>query len=85
MRNTYDFDYPWRPIYEWRMTGVWLGAASLMLVVTRTLPVPSRMGIAAALFCVGIGGLRALQAWRRSQDGARIRLTDKQFIGIAAH
>jgi conjugal transfer pilus assembly protein TraD len=82
MRNTYDFDYPWRPIYEWRMTGVWLGAASLMLVVTRTLPVPSRMGIAASLFCVGVGGFRALQAWRRSQDSARIRLTDKQFIGI---
>ena len=82
MRNTYDFDYPWRPIYEWRMTGVWLGAASLMLVVTKTLPVPSRVGVAASLFCVGIGGLRALQAWRRSQDSARIRLTDKQFIGI---
>jgi hypothetical protein len=44
MADSYDFDYPWRPIYEWRMTGVWLGAASLMLVVTKTLPVPSRMG-----------------------------------------
>jgi hypothetical protein len=63
MADAYDFDYPWRPIYEWQMTGVWLGAASLMLAVTKTLPVPTRMGVTASLICVwhwwsqGIAGL----------------------------
>ncbi len=82
MADSYDFDYPWRPIYEWQMTGVWLGAAGLMLAVTKTFPVPTRMGVTATLFCVFIGGARALQAWRRSQDSNRIRLAEKQFVQI---
>ena len=82
MADAYDFDYPWRPIYEWQMTGVWLGAATLMLAVTKTLPVPTRMGVTASLICIGIGGVRALQAWRRSQDSNRIRLAEKQFVQI---
>jgi conjugal transfer pilus assembly protein TraD len=84
MADAYDFDYPWRPIYEWQMTVVWLGAATLMLAVTKTLPVPTRMGVTASLICVGIGGVRALQAWRRSQDSNRIRLAEKQFVQIPA-
>ena len=50
--------------------------------VSYTHLVPTRMGVTATLFCVFIGGARALQAWRRSQDSNRIRLAEKQFVQI---
>ena len=82
MADACDFDYPWRPVYEWQMTVVWFGAAGLMLGVTGTLPVPTRLSAAATLFCLCAGGIRAIQAWRRSQDNSRIRLAERQFVQI---
>lgn len=82
MPESHDFDNPWRPIYEWPMTAVWFGSSALMIAVAKTLPLPAGLGAATAMFCAGVGGYRALQAWRRSQDVTRVRLTDKQFISI---
>lgn len=82
--ENHDFDNPWRKIYEWPMTAAWLGASALTLAVTKTLPVPSRFGVAASLLCAGLGAFRATQAWNRAQDATRIRLAEKQFIDIPA-
>jgi len=84
MLETYDFDNPWRKVYEWPMTAAWLGASALTLAVTKTLPVPTRFGVAASLLCAGLGAYRATQAWKRSQDTTRVRLAEKQFIDIPA-
>jgi len=82
MLESHDFDNPWRAVYEWPMAATWLGASALTLAVTKTLPVPTRFGIMTSLLCTSIGAYRALQAWKRSQDKARIRLSEKQFIDI---
>jgi hypothetical protein len=82
MLESHDFDNPWRPIYEWPMTATWLGASAITLAVTKALPVPTRFGVATALFCAGMGALRARQAWMRNQDTSRVRLAEKQFIDI---
>lgn len=82
MREPFDFDNPWRKIYEWPMTYTWLGASALTLAVTKTLPVPTRFGVVTSLVCAGLGAVRATQAWKRSQDATRIRLAEKQFIEI---
>ena len=82
MLDTYDFDNPWRKIYEWPMTAAWIAASALTLVVIKTLPVPSRFGVATSLICTGAGAFRAAQAWKRSQDANRIRLAEKEFISI---
>jgi conjugal transfer pilus assembly protein TraD len=80
--ETHDFDNPWRRIYEWPMTIAWIGASALTLAVTKTLPVPSRFGVATSLICTGLGLYRATQAWKRSQDASRIHLAEKEFIDI---
>lgn len=82
MHDSHDFDNPWRSVYEWPMAATWLGASALTLAVTKTLPVPTRFGVMASLLCTGIGAYRAMQAWKRSQDKSRIRLSEKQFIEI---
>ncbi len=82
MLDTYDFDNPWRKIYEWPMMAAWIAASALTLVVIKTLPVPSRFGVATSLICTGAGAFRAAQAWKRSQDANRIRLAEKEFISI---
>jgi len=82
--ETHDFDNPWRKVYEWPMTATWLGASALSLAVTKTLPVPTRFGVATSLLCAGLGAYRATQAWKRSQDTTRVRLAEKQFIDIPA-
>lgn len=84
MLETHDFDNPWRKVYEWPMTATWLGASALSLAVTKTLPVPTRFGVATSLLCAGLGAYRATQAWKRSQDTTRVRLAEKQFIDIPA-
>lgn len=84
MLETYDFDNPWRKVYEWPMTAAWLGASALTLAVTKTLPVPTRFGVATSLLCAGLGAYRATQAWKRTQDTTRVRLAEKQFIDILA-
>ncbi|HMV16850.1 MAG TPA: hypothetical protein PKD65_14940, partial [Nitrospira sp.] len=84
MIGSHDFDNPWRKVYEWPMTATWLGASALTLAVTRTLPVPTRFGVATSLLCAGLGAYRATQAWKRSQDTTRVRLAEKQFIDIPA-
>lgn len=84
MANTFDFDYPWRRVYEWPMTLAWLGAAVVTLFITRLLPVPGRFGVLCALLCAGLGTIRARQAWMRSREVARIHLAGKQFIDIPA-
>ena len=84
MLETHDFDNPWRKVYEWPMSVTWLGASALCLAVTKTLPVPTRFGVATSLLCAVLGAYRAIQAWRRSQDTTRIRLADRQFIDIPA-
>lgn len=84
MLETHDFDNPWRKVYEWPMTVTWLGASALTLAVTKTLPVPTRFGVATSLLCAGLGAYRATQAWKRSQDTTRVRLAEKQFIDIPA-
>jgi conjugal transfer pilus assembly protein TraD len=82
MLESHDFDNPWRKVYEWSMAVTWLGASALTLAVTKTLPVPTRFGVITSLLCTGIGAYRAAQAWKRSQDKTRIRLSEKQFIEI---
>jgi len=82
MLESQDFDNPWRKVYEWPMTATWFGASALALAVTRTLPVPTRVGVVTSLLCAGLGVVRATQAWRRSQDTSRIHLVEKQFIDI---
>ena len=82
MLESQDFDNPWRKVYEWPMTATWLGASALALAVTRTLPVPTRVGVVTSLLCAGLGAVRATQAWRRGQDTSRIHLVEKQFIDI---
>ncbi len=47
-----------------------------------TLPVPTRFGVLTSLLCTGFAAYRSIQAWRRSQDKTRIRLTEKQFIEV---
>ena len=82
MFESQDFDNPWRKVYEWPMTATWFGASALAIAVTRTLPVPTRVGVVTSLLCAGLGAVRATQAWRRSQDTSRIHLVEKQFIDI---
>ncbi len=82
MLDTYDFDNPWRKVYEWPMAATWWVASALTLAVTKTLPVPIGFGIATSLLCTGVGTYRMLQAWMRSRDRARIRLSEKQFIDV---
>ncbi|MDX9943177.1 MAG: conjugative transfer system coupling protein TraD [Azonexus sp.] len=64
------------------MAATWMGASALTLAVTKTLPVPTRFGVLTSLFCTGFAAYRSIQAWRRSQDKTRIRLTEKQFIEV---
>lgn len=59
-----------------------MGASALTLAVTMTLPVPTRFGVLTSLLCTGFAAYRSIQAWRRSQDKTRIRLTEKQFIEV---
>ena len=59
-----------------------MGASALTLAVTKTLPVPTRFGVLTSLLCTGFAAYRSIQAWRRSQDKTRIRLTEKQFIEV---
>jgi len=59
-----------------------MGASALTLAVTKTLPVPTRFGVLTSLLCTGFAAFRSIQAWRRSQDKTRIRLTEKQFIEV---
>ena len=82
MLDSHDFDNPWRRVYEWPMAATWMGASALTLAVTKTLPVPTRFGVLTSLLCTGFAAYRCVQAWRRSQDKTRIRLTEKQFIEI---
>ncbi len=82
MLDSHDFDNPWRKVYEWPMAATWMGASALTLAVTKTLPVPTRFGVLTSLLCTGFAAYRCAQAWRRSQDNTRIRLTEKQFIEI---
>jgi conjugal transfer pilus assembly protein TraD len=80
--DSHDFDNPWRRVYEWPMAATWIGASALTLAVTKTLPVPTRFGVLTSLLCTGFAAYRSVQAWRRSRDNTRIRLTEKQFIEI---
>lgn len=82
MLDSHDFDNPWRRVYEWPMAATWMGASALTLAVTMTLPVPTRFGVLTSLLCTGFAAYRSIQAWRRSQDKTRIRLTEKQFIEV---
>lgn len=82
MLDSHDFDNPWRRVYEWPMAATWMGASALTLAVTKTLPVPTRFGVLTSLLCTGFAAYRSIQAWRRSQDKTRIRLTEKQFIEV---
>lgn len=59
-----------------------MGASALTLAVTKTLPVPTRFGVLTSLLCTGFAAYRSIQAWRRSQDKTRIRLTEKHFIEV---
>lgn len=77
-----DFDDPWRTVYEWRMGAAWFTASALTLLVSKTLPVPSRFGVATALITAGIGMYRMAQAMKRGKETDRIRFSGKQFISI---
>lgn len=77
-----DFDFPWRKIYEWPMSISWLIAASTILLLIQTLPVPYHIGIIVSLACSCFGLLRGISAWKRSCNINRIFLSGAQFINL---
>ncbi|MBK6616919.1 MAG: conjugative transfer system coupling protein TraD [Nitrosomonas sp.] len=83
MTDVYDFDNPWRKIYEWPMAFGWFTASGVTLLLVYTIPIiPFRFGIILAGACAVFGMVRGIQAWRRYSDFNRMKLSGKRFIKL---
>lgn len=81
--DAYDFDNPWRRIYEWPMSVSWFAASAVTLLLTHTTPVPYYAGIILSFACSIFGLIRGVSALRRSADMNRIYLSGRQFINFS--
>lgn len=81
-QNLFDFDNPWRPVYEGRQALSWFAAMGGCIVSAAYLPLPGRFGIIAASACGLVGLWRSYTAWERAADKARATYSTKEFITI---
>jgi conjugal transfer pilus assembly protein TraD len=83
MADVYDFDNPWRKIYELPMACAWFAASAATLLMVYTIPVvPLRFGIILTSACAFFGMIRGMQAWKRYRDTNRIKLSGRQFYKL---
>ena len=78
----FDFDNPWRPVYEGRQAASWLGATVGCMATATLLPLPTTFGTVTASACGVVGMWRAYKAWERASDKWRTSFAQKEFITI---
>jgi len=78
----FDFDNPWRPVYEGRQAASWFAATAGCLATATLLPLPTSFGTVTASACSVVTMWRAYRAWERWSDKSRTNLSEKEFITI---
>lgn len=81
-QELFDFDNPWRPIYETKQTLGWFGAMGICVASAWYLPLPTSFALVASSYCATMGSWRLYRAWDRSSDKARASYAEKEFITI---
>jgi len=81
-QELFDFDNPWRPVYEGRQALGWFVAAAGCLASSSLLPLPLSFGALSATSCALMGLYRTYAAWERTADKARANDSEKEFITI---
>lgn len=78
----FDFDNPWRPVYEAPQAVAWLAAAVGCVATATALPLPTEFGTVTASACGVVGMWRGYKAWERASDKWRTSFSEKGFITI---
>ncbi|MBV7542095.1 conjugative transfer system coupling protein TraD [Acidovorax sp. sic0104] len=81
-QEIFDFDNPWRPIYEAPQALGWLGAAAGCVATGAFLPLPTSFAAVAAGTCAIAGAYRGAKAYARRKVKARALCTTKSFITV---
>lgn len=81
-QEIFDFDNPWRPIYEAPQAMGWLGAAIGCAATGAFLPLPTTFAAVAAGTCAVAGAYRGAKAYKRRDVKARATNTTKSFITV---
>ena len=81
-QEIFDFDNPWRPIYEAPQAMGWIGAAIGCAATGAFLPLPTTFAAVAAGTCAIAGAYRGAKAYKRRDVKARATNTTKSFITV---
>jgi len=81
-QEIFDFDNPWRPIYEAPQAMGWIGAAIGCAATGAFLPLPTTFAAVAAGTCAVAGAYRGAKAYKRRDVKARATNTTKSFITV---
>ena len=84
MKASYDWEDPWRPNIEARMSRAWAAAAAATYVIGKYMPVPipTKFSALAMLACTAMAAFRGRQAWLRYVDKTRLDNYGVEFITI---
>lgn len=82
-KDLFDFDNPWRPIYEGRQAASWLMGTVGCVATATWLPLPTSFGMITASACGLVGMWRSYTAWERASDKWRTGLAEKEFTTIS--
>lgn len=84
MKPFYEWEYPWRPNYEARMSAMWTGAAVATWIMAKYMPVPLPLKFSgmAMMACSLMAAYRGIAAYKRYVAGARMENYGVEFITI---
>ena len=78
----FDFDNPWRPIYEGWQSAAWYGAMAVSFTSPLYMPLPTSFAAVAGSACTLMGSWRMYKAWDRASDKSRSMPGKVEFITI---
>lgn len=81
-QEIFDFDNPWRPVYEAPQALGWFTAAAGCAATGAFLPLPTSFAAIAAGTCAVAGAYRGFSAYKRQEVKARANNTELSFITI---
>lgn len=81
-QEIFDFDNPWRPIYEGNQSLGWFIAAAGCAATGAFLPLPTSFAAVASATCAFAGVYRGFAAYLRRDVKARATNTTKSFITV---
>jgi conjugal transfer pilus assembly protein TraD len=81
--DNFDFENPWRKVYEIPMAASWMGASALTMAAAKMMPLPAKYSMGLAAATAAVGTYRGVQAFKKKRDQRRILSSKVEFITIA--